>query len=263
MNEYDTIKKELADFQEARLERKEAKRQARMTIRGTKKRDAQIQQKDFTAALIKRNREAMKAKRSAFDILISHLSDIHARQFKDQSDAQNRQIQCERTLQEIDTRNLQNDTRRSQLKKHHVRENYQGIQNKRLNEQLVERQQMEVRHAKEKYDAQTLSFEESASLKTTHLKEKSDLDAQHVSERHDEKESQRIAHENNKTKLIEEYHAAKLAEIMKKNIASQKELDIRQEKELMLLLTTELTQYCRILQKLQLKYIQYQSLIRN
>jgi PAS domain S-box-containing protein len=231
MNEYDTIKKELDDFQEARMERKEAKRQARMTIRGTKKRDAQIQQKDFTAALIKRNREAMKAKRGAFDILITHLSDIHSRQFKDQTDAQNRQIQCERTLQEIETRNLKNDARRSQLKKHHVRENYQGIQNKRLNEQLAERQQMEVRHAKETYDAQTLSFEESGSLKTTHLQERSDLDARHVSERHDEKETQRVGHENNKTKMIEEYHAAKLADLVKNNKFAERQLEIRQAKE--------------------------------
>jgi hypothetical protein len=234
MNEYDTIKKEMDDFHKARMERKEAKRQARMTIRATKKRDAQIQQKDSTAGLIKGNRETMRSKRKAFEVLISHLSDIHSRQSKDQTDAQNRQIQCERNLQDIETRNIKNDSRRYLLKKHNVRENYQAIQNKFLNEQLAERQQMEVRHAKERYWKITISAEESSALKTTHLQETSNLDARHVSERHDEKESQRIAHENNKTKMIEKYHAAKLSDIMKKNLLTKKMLDMRQEKELII-----------------------------
>lgn len=217
MDEFDSLKKELGDFIKARGERKEAKRKARTTIRGTKRRDALIQQKESTAALARRDKDSQKSKRKAFDLMMTHMVEVHQRQIKDQIAAQERKMQYERKLNEMESRSLKEEARRTMIKKYHVRENYQNVLNKRLNEQLREYQLLETRHAKERYDCNTSSFEAVCSMRIRHLAQRADLNAKHVEARHLEKEEHLSVYEEEKLKFLVELQQKQLNQLQIKH----------------------------------------------
>lgn len=109
----------------ARSERKLAKKQARLAIRGTKRRDTVIQRQNASAAAAARNRDTFAAKRSAFDLLISHIDILHEKQRKNLIRAQDRRLQYDKSLNELETKHLKEEIRNTIAKKFHVRQTYQ------------------------------------------------------------------------------------------------------------------------------------------
>lgn len=57
-------------------------RQARTTIRGTKRRDMLIQQQHASTAAASCNHVAFTQKRAEFDLLTMHMSEVHEKQRK-------------------------------------------------------------------------------------------------------------------------------------------------------------------------------------
>jgi hypothetical protein len=66
----------------ARNERKAAKKEARKSIRASKRRDQTIQQQKRSADAAARIRESISEKRNAFDALTQHLYSSHEKQQK-------------------------------------------------------------------------------------------------------------------------------------------------------------------------------------
>jgi hypothetical protein len=115
------LEKSLTD----RFERKIAKKQARSTIRGTKRRDNLIQQQEYAAAQEARNREAFVSKRAIFDMLISHMEETHEKQHSSLVASQDRRLQYEKQLSDLECRHLKEEVRNTNSKKFHVRQTYQ------------------------------------------------------------------------------------------------------------------------------------------
>ena len=66
----------------ARVERKKAKKEARKSIRSSKRRDQTIQQQKMSADAAARIRESISEKRAAFDALTQYMYDTHEKQRK-------------------------------------------------------------------------------------------------------------------------------------------------------------------------------------
>jgi hypothetical protein len=110
----------------ARNERKRAKREARFTIRSSKKRDQIIQQQEHAAQAAARVRESVNEKRAAFDALTQHMYDLHSKQNQSLVQAQDRRSVNEKLLVDLETRHLTEELRNTLQKKFQVRQNHQG-----------------------------------------------------------------------------------------------------------------------------------------
>jgi hypothetical protein len=82
--------------------------------------------------------------------------------------SQERTFANEKLLVDLETRHLKEEVRTTILKKFQVRQNHLGHLNKRINDNLREVQLMELRHSKEKFELEMVSFEEIGSKKIIH-----------------------------------------------------------------------------------------------
>ena len=82
--------------------------------------------------------------------------------------SQERAYSNEQLLVDLETRHLKEEVRSTILKKFQVRQNHLGHLNKRINDNLREIQLMELRHTKEKFELEMVSFEELGSKKILH-----------------------------------------------------------------------------------------------
>jgi hypothetical protein len=80
--EYEKRKEALERILVARNERKKAKKDARKSIRGSKRRDQIIQQQQISADRVARIRETISEKRAAFDANTQHMYSTHEKQRK-------------------------------------------------------------------------------------------------------------------------------------------------------------------------------------
>lgn len=101
---------------EARAERKLAKKEARATIRGTKRRDILIQQQDHASASALINRQVFAQKREAFDMLYQNILEIHAKQIRNLTTSQERKLETDKTLNDLEFQHLKDEVRRSMAK---------------------------------------------------------------------------------------------------------------------------------------------------
>ncbi|KAJ3307416.1 hypothetical protein HDV03_000064 [Kappamyces sp. JEL0829] len=159
----------------ARRERKLAKRENRKAVRGSKNRDMVILKQKKAAESFNMVQQTATEKRLAFDALIAHTYEKHEKQRKDLMHSQERKYRNEKMFVELETRHLKPELRSTILKKFQVRQNHVAQVSKHINDNLREFQLMELRHVKEKFELELMSFEEASNKTIQHEVQLSDL----------------------------------------------------------------------------------------
>ena len=110
---------------EARKERKVAKKTLRTMMRQTKMRDRTISLQEEASRVAARVKEILAKKRAAFDLLVQHMENLHEKQRRQLSAAQERKLQYEKMINDIQNRHLKEEVRASLAKNLQVRINHQ------------------------------------------------------------------------------------------------------------------------------------------
>ena len=215
----------------ARNERKKAKREARKSIRGSKRRDQLIQQQKMSADAAARIRETISEKRAGFDALTQHMYEIHEKQRRNLAQAQERRSANEKLLVDLETRHLKEEVRGALLKKFQVRQNHLGHLNKRINDNLREVQLMELRHSKERFELEMVAFEEIGSKKILHENQLADLRLRHQNEMHTEKEAVLSKKEAAKEAYLVRKHAQEIKQLAQNQRIELRQLRTRQDEK--------------------------------
>jgi hypothetical protein len=228
-NELKTLKIEQDGVLAARAERKKAKLYSRQTIRSTKRRDKLIQQQEASAAAALRNKDLFNTKRNCFDLQIAHMTEIHQKQLKNLAASQERHLQYEKTLNDLENRHLKEEVRNTVTKKFHVRQSFQIALNKRINDQLREYQLMELRHCKEFFEVEISGFEDHGALTIKHSERFAELDAKQMNEKHAEMEVLLSAHEAQKLALLQQNNVKALKKLVNDNRIILRQLKLKHD----------------------------------
>lgn len=110
---------------DARKERKVAKKTLRTMMRQTKMRDRTIMLQEEASRVAARVKEILAKKRAAFDLLVQHMENLHEKQRKQLSAAQERKLQYEKMINDIQNRHLKEEVKASLAKNLQVRINHQ------------------------------------------------------------------------------------------------------------------------------------------
>lgn len=110
---------------EARKERKVAKKTLRTMMRQTKMRDRTIMLQEEASRVAARVKEILAKKRAAFDLLVQHMENLHEKQRKQLSASQERKLQYEKMINDIQNRHLKDEVKASLAKNLQVRINHQ------------------------------------------------------------------------------------------------------------------------------------------
>jgi hypothetical protein len=227
--DYQKHKERLEKKLVARGERKKAKREARLTIRASKKRDQIIQQQDQASVAAYRVRETISERRNAYDLSTQQMTEIHEKQRKNLVQAQDRRFQNEKLLVDLETRHLKEEVRSALMKKFQVRQNHQQHLNKRINDNLREFQLMELRHAKERFELDMVSFEEMSNKNIGHEGSKNAIKLRHLTELHAEKENVLLKHEQEKEDVLKSQHKRELKLLQQEHRIVLRQLKIKQD----------------------------------
>ncbi|KAJ3260004.1 hypothetical protein HK103_001514 [Boothiomyces macroporosus] len=227
--DYEKRKESLDSILVARAERKKAKKEARKSIRASKKRDLVIQQQENAAQAAARIRETINEKRLAFDAMTIHMNEIHDKQRKNLIHGQERRAANEKILIDLETRHLKDEVRSTILKKFQVRQNHQGHLNKRVNDNLREFQLLELRHSKEKFELEMVSFEEIGNKKIAHETQMAELKLKQMNEMHTEKENVISKKESAKEAYLQVLHQRELRELAHEQKIALRQLRIKQD----------------------------------
>lgn len=215
----------------ARSERKKAKRDARKSIRSSKRRDQLIQQQKASADAAARIRETIGEKRSGFDALTQYMYDNHEKQRKNLVHSQERKDANEKLLVDLETRHLKEEVRGALMKKFQVRQSHLSTLNKRINDNLREVQLMELRHSKERFELEMVAFEEIGSKRILHENQLADLRLRHQNEMHNEKEAVLSKKEAAKESLLARKHAQELKQLAQTQRIEMRQLRLRQDEK--------------------------------
>jgi len=159
---------------------------------------------------------------------------LHEKQRKQLSAAQERKMQYEKMINEIQNRHLKDEVRASLAKNLQVRMNHQIALNKRLGDQLREIQQTEAQQAKERFDLDIKCFDEMEALKAEHISRKSELETSQNQELVAEKERIAAKNERDKVSQLEIQHAADIKKLSQqhrqhiRNLKAQQEISLQQ-----------------------------------
>ncbi|KAI9206774.1 uncharacterized protein BJ171DRAFT_18641 [Polychytrium aggregatum] len=212
-NEFAQKKEAFQRFISARDARKKAKRLQRQTIRDMKRRDRTIMEQETASREAARVKSTLTAKRNQFDALTAFLENKHEKQRRQLASAQERKIQYERVLDEMQNSHERVEVRRTMQKKFMVRMNHQNAADKRIADQLQEIQQLELKHAKEKFDLEYQSYEDVQTLKAQHFSQIAELGIQQTLELHSEKERLLLIKEQTKLSSLEAQHASEIKKL--------------------------------------------------
>jgi hypothetical protein len=227
--DYQKYKLRLEAKLQARAERKKAKREARASTRASKKRDFIIQQQEKGAISAFRVRDTISERRAAYDLLTQHMYEIHDKQRKNLVHAQERKFQNEKLLVDLETRHLKEEMRSTLMKKFQVRQNHQGHLNKRINDNLREVQLMELRHSKERFELEMVSFEEVSNKGIVHANTIDSLRLRQMNELHAEKENVISKHEQEKEELLKAQQKRELKRLQQEHRIALKQLRIKHD----------------------------------
>jgi hypothetical protein len=227
--DYQKLKDRLESIITARSERKKAKREARVSIRSSKKRDQIIQQQEKAANAAFRVRETISERRAAFDLVTQHMYEMHEKQRKNMIQSQERRFQNEKLLVDLETRHLKEEVRSALQKKFQVRQNHQQHLNKRINDNLREVQLMELRHSKERFELEMVSFEEVGNKEIIRETTLDSLKLRHLNEMHNEKENVLSKHEQEKEDMLKAQHAKELRLLQHEQRIEIRQLKIKQD----------------------------------
>lgn len=110
---------------EARRDRKLAKKTLRTMMRQTKNRDRTIMLQEEASRVALRVKKNIYQKRTAFDLLMQHMETLHEKQRKQLAAAQERKLQYEKMINDIQNRHLKEEVKASLAKNLQVRINHQ------------------------------------------------------------------------------------------------------------------------------------------
>ncbi|KAI8930117.1 adenylate and guanylate cyclase catalytic domain-containing protein [Entophlyctis helioformis] len=216
----------------ARKDRKDSKRHQRATIRQTKRRDLVIQRQETASKMALNTRSMVSERREAFDALIEHMEATHDRQRKQLSATQERKLATEKALTELETRHLPEEVRSMTMKKFANRVTHRMALNKRINEQLRELQQMEMRHAKESFELEVESFEEMSNLEINNVIRLAEFTDQQLTELQTEKERLLAKREADKLTLLTQKHAQEMKRLQHEQRIAVRQLKIQHEQKI-------------------------------
>ncbi|KAL2916361.1 hypothetical protein HK105_204117 [Polyrhizophydium stewartii] len=215
----------------ARKERKEAKRLQRTAMRQTKRRDLLIQRQEAAVKAALAVKSSLKERREAFDSLIAHMEWTHEKERKQLIAAQERKMLYEKMLNELETKHLPEELRSTLAKKFHVRQTHQAVLNKRINDQLREMQQTELRQAKERFELEVKCYDEHGNLKITHTIRLAELFDSQLAELQTEKERLQSKHEEEKLQIIIQNNNRDLKRLQQQHRIVARQLRIQQEQK--------------------------------
>lgn len=102
-------------------------------------------------------KQALMEHRERCERLVEHMEERHLKQIKQFGAAEDRKIQDQRILMELQVRHLNEDQRAEAMKEYHSKMNHQKNVDKKRLDQIREQQRMELRHFKDRSDGETVS----------------------------------------------------------------------------------------------------------
>ncbi|KAI9183886.1 hypothetical protein H9P43_002938 [Blastocladiella emersonii ATCC 22665] len=162
---------------EERKMRKHTKKLQATIHKEAKARDTKMCYQDEAKHMAMQLRNTLAQHRKRFEFLIIHIDSKHDRQRVQLEESQERKIREQRALLEIETRGLNEDVRAEVFKDFAYRMNHQSALDKHVAEQLHDLQQLELKHRKERFDAEAKSLEEVAFLRATQHRFINELEA--------------------------------------------------------------------------------------
>ncbi|KAH6580917.1 hypothetical protein BASA50_002113 [Batrachochytrium salamandrivorans] len=216
-------------FMIARKDRKQSKRIQRASIRQTKCRDMTILRQETASQAAVAVRKSQAKRRDAFEKLVSHMEAMHEKQRRQQSATQERKLSYEKMLNELESKHLQEEVRHTLIKKFQVRQSHQVALNKRINDQLRELQQTELRLAKERFELDVACFEESNAMKNSHIDRLAELTETQQTEMYAEKERLVSKREVDKVNALTHQHILEGKNLQHTNRIAVRQMKIRHE----------------------------------
>ncbi|KAI9206592.1 adenylate and guanylate cyclase catalytic domain-containing protein [Polychytrium aggregatum] len=216
-------------FIAARDARKKAKKLERQTIRDMKRRDAIIMEQEAASKEAARVKSTLTMKRAQFDALLAYLENKHDKQRRQLYAAQDRKIQYEKMINNMEYAHERDEIKRTMQKKFQVLMTHQKSVDKRLADQLREIQQMELKHTKENFDLEFQSYEDIHNLKAMHVKGVCELTAAQAADLHAEKERLISQREQTKLTILEARHVVDMKKLALGHRDQLRQLRVQQE----------------------------------
>ncbi|KAJ3152323.1 hypothetical protein HDU86_005852 [Geranomyces michiganensis] len=213
----------------ARRERKLGKIAQRKIMRDTKARDTQIISLELANAQLEIVNQTLRYKRRMYDRKTEMLEATHAKQRRQLPQAHERRLACDKQLLQLEMMPVKDEViRQSMLKKFRMRTQHQKAIDKRIADQLLAFQAVELRQAKEEYELDIFQFEADAAIVARNLASVGSLQAQQTRELNAEKERLLVLREESKQAVLQKHHE----ETMRRTAHNQR-LKIHKEKALL------------------------------
>ncbi|KAI9218051.1 hypothetical protein BC828DRAFT_417634, partial [Blastocladiella britannica] len=155
---------------EERKGRKYTKRLQKHMAKEAKMRDARIRQQDTAKNLAAEVREALSQHRKRFEHLIVHIEGKQRRQHEQLLISQERKAKAQKALLDLEARGQHHELIEDIVKDFQYRQNHQSSVDKTIVDQQHDAHQMELKHRKERFDAEAKALENMASLRAQHLR---------------------------------------------------------------------------------------------
>ncbi|KAI8815768.1 adenylate and guanylate cyclase catalytic domain-containing protein [Fimicolochytrium jonesii] len=191
----------------SRAERKVGKIAQRKIMRDTKARDTQIIALELANSQLDIVNETLKTKRKLYDARIEQIESTHSKQLRQLPQAQQRRLACDKELLQMEMLNIKDEViRQSMLKKFRMRTVHQKATDKRVTDQLLAFQAVELRQAKERFELGVQQFEAEQEIVAKDLHSVSQLQVQQTRELNAEKERLLVLRETTKLKVMKMHH---------------------------------------------------------
>ncbi|KAJ3132513.1 hypothetical protein HDU90_006874 [Geranomyces variabilis] len=195
----------------ARRERKIGKIAQRKIMRDTKARDTQIISLELANSQLDIINQTLRYKRRFYDAKVEMLESTHAKQRRQLPQGHERRLACDKQLLQMEMMQIKDDViRQSMLKKFRMRTQHQKGIDKRVADQLLAFQAVELRQAKEEYELDIFQFEADASIIARNLASVNSLQVQQTRELNAEKERLLVLREESKQVVLRSHHEEKM-----------------------------------------------------
>ncbi|KAI9222896.1 hypothetical protein BC828DRAFT_345522, partial [Blastocladiella britannica] len=155
---------------EERQGRKATKKLQKHMAKEAKAREARIRQQETAKNLAAEVREALAQHRKRFEQLIIHIEGKQLRQHEQLLVSQERKKKAQRALLDLEVKGQPADLVEDIIKDHQYKLNHQFTVDKTIVDQLRDTHELELKHRKERFDAEAKALESSASLRAQHLR---------------------------------------------------------------------------------------------
>lgn len=151
-----------------RIERKQAKNFQRNLFRERKEKDGKIHAQELAHKVAAENKQMLKEQHERIQQLVEYTSEKHQKERRQLSASQDRKINDQKRLLDIQTDKMGEDEKNEVVKEFQLGISHQKTLNKKVADQLRERQVVEMRQLKERADLDTQIMLTLATLKAQH-----------------------------------------------------------------------------------------------